>query len=178
MGDTKKIFDALLVLQHQTGNKKAFPLLVNRYHVKMCRHAFWYTHDLSISQDIAQESWSVILKKIGNLKDPNSFGSWAMRIVTRKSLDYLNKNNRERLVLKDLYQNKTEDNPEDNRASQLAQLKVAITTLPEDHRQVLHLFYIEEYSLKEIGEILEIATGTVKSRLYHAREKLKTILKK
>ena len=143
----------------------------------MCKHAYWHTHDLTSSEDIAQESWCVIVRKIGTLRDPNSFGSWAMRIVTRKSLDYLNKNNRERHVLNDLYQDKTEDNTPDNKASQLERLRAAIKTLPLGHRQVLRLFYLEEYSLKEISEILEIATGTVKSRLYHAREKLKTILK-
>ena len=177
MGDTNKIFDALLVLQYQSGNKKAFSLLVKRYHLKMCKHAYWYLHDLDISQDIVQESWGIIYKKMGNLRDANSFGSWAMRIVTRKSLDYLNKAKREWVVLKEIAHDNTEDDAEDHKAPLLLKLRKAIKSLPEDHAQVLRLFYIEDYSIKEIGSILELATGTVKSRLYHAREKLKTIVK-
>ncbi|MCW5516504.1 RNA polymerase sigma factor [Muriicola sp. Z0-33] len=176
MGDTKKIFDALLILQYQSGNKKALSILVNRHHPRLCKHAYWYTHDMDAARDIVQDSWSVILKKIGTLRDPNVFGSWSMRIVTRKSLDYLNKNKRERDKLKSITRDTNEDNL-DNRASDLERLKVVMKTLPQDHRQVLRLFYTEEYSLKEISDILGIATGTVKSRLFHAREKLKTILK-
>lgn len=176
MGDTKKIFDALLILQYQSGNKKALSILVNRHHPRLCKHAFWYTHDMDVARDVVQDSWSVILKKIDTLRDPNLFGSWALRIVTRKSLDYLNKNKRERDKLKSITRDTNEDNL-DSRASDLERLKVVMKTLPQDHRQVLRLFYTEEYSLKEISDILGIATGTVKSRLFHAREKLKTILK-
>lgn len=52
-----------------------------------------------------------------------------------------------------------------------------IRLLPIEQQEVIKLFYTEEYSLKEIAEILRIKHGTVKSRLFHAREKLKTILK-
>ena len=178
MGNTKKIFDSLLVLQYQSGNKKALSILVNRHHPKLCKHAFWYTHDMDISKDIVQDSWSIIMRKIDSLRDPNSFGSWALRIVTRKSLDYLNKTNRERDKLKSVGNYNSDDEPFDSRDSDLEKLRRAIRSLPIDQRQVLHLFYMEEYSLKEISSILDIATGTVKSRLFHAREKLKSILKK
>ena len=176
MGDTKKIFDALLILQYQAGNEKALSILIKRHHPKLCQHAYWYTHDLHSARDIAQDSWSIILKKMGSLQDPNRFGSWALRIVTRKSLDYLNKNKREREHLKRVIVDKTADELE-SRASDLERLKAAMKIITKEQRQVLRLFYTEEYSLKEISEILGIATGTVKSRLFHAREKLKTILK-
>jgi len=110
------------------------------------------------------------------LRDPNSFSSWAMKIVTRKSLDYLKKQRkiREQLNSKNFIteaQEKEEENPV------LSKLKKAIKELPENQQVVLRLFYTQEYTLKEIADILEISIGTVKSRLYHAREKLKTILK-
>jgi len=54
----------------------------------------------------------------------------------------------------------------------------AIETLSKDKQNVLRLFYVEDYSLKEISVILNISLGTVKSRLFQAREKLKTIIKK
>ena len=52
-----------------------------------------------------------------------------------------------------------------------------INNLPIKQKQVVRLFYLEELSLKQISEILNISIGTAKSRLFHAREKLKTILK-
>ncbi len=51
MGNTNIIFDGLLVLQYQSGNKKALSLLVNRYHIKLCKHSYWYTHDIDASKD-------------------------------------------------------------------------------------------------------------------------------
>ncbi len=178
MKNTDKIFDGLLVLQYQAGNKKALDLLVNRYQLKLCRHSYWYTRDHDAAKDIVQDSWSVILKKMEGLKAPNSFGNWAMRIVTRKSLDYLSKHKRNRENLKS-YQNPAFNSDEsDVKEQEVKLLYKAIQLLPQDQQIVLRLFYKENYSLKEISNILEISTGTVKSRLYHAREKLKTILKK
>ncbi len=56
-------------------------------------------------------------------------------------------------------------------------LQKAVLTLPTNQQLVLRLFYLEGYSLKEMSQILEISMGTVKSRLFYGREKLKTILK-
>ncbi len=61
--------------------------------------------------------------------------------------------------------------------TEIIKLQQAIKSLPNNQQIVLRLFYTQEYSLLEIGNILDISVGTVKSRLFHAREKLKTILK-
>lgn len=177
MGNAKKIFEGLLVLQYRSGNKKAFSLLVSRYNSKMYNHAYWFTYDKDIAKDIVQDSWGVIIKKLPFLKNPDSFGSWAMQIVTRKSIDYLNKNNRNREKLREYYNQPKAANESDNKETDLLKVYGAINRLPQDQQIVLRLFYLEEYSLREISEIIEKSEGTVKSRLYHAREKLKTILK-
>jgi len=59
----EKVFDAYLVLQHQSGDRKALGLLVKRHHYGFCNHAHWYTKDIDSSKDIVQESWNVIIKK-------------------------------------------------------------------------------------------------------------------
>ncbi|MGB5460034.1 MAG: RNA polymerase sigma factor, partial [Eudoraea sp.] len=154
MGNAKKIFEGLLVLQYRSGNKKAFSLLVNRYNSKMCNHAYWFTYDKDIAKDIVQDSWGLIIKKLPNLKKPDSFGSWAMQIVTRKSIDYLNKNQRDREKLKEYYKEPKVENDLNHKESDLAKVYTAIKGLPQDQQVVLRLFYLEEYSLKEISEIL------------------------
>ncbi|WP_019669432.1 RNA polymerase sigma factor [Eudoraea adriatica] len=176
-GNAKKIFEGLLVLQYRSGNKKAFSLLVSRYNSKMCNHAYWFTYDKDIAKDIVQDSWGLIIKKIPHLKNPNSFGSWAMQIVTRKSIDYLNKNSRNREKLREYHNEPKADYDLNHIESDLLKVYEAIKRLPQEQQVVLRLFYLEEYSLREISEIIEKSEGTVKSRLYHAREKLKTILK-
>ena len=171
----EKVFDALLVLQYRSGNKKALGLLVKRHHHQMCRHSYSFTRDIDSSKDIVQDCWSIIINKIDFLKDPNVFGSWAMRIVTRKSLDFVNKRTRERQE-KNTLPIEDENSSEEKRTI-FIELQKAIAGLPQDQQTVLRLFYTQEYSLKEIASILDVSVGTVKSRLFHAREKLKTVLK-
>ena len=61
--------------------------------------SLFYTKDIDISKDIAQDSWSVIIKKIHSLKEPNNFGAWALTITNRKAIDWLRKHkvNKEKL---------------------------------------------------------------------------------
>jgi len=96
--------------------------------------------------------------------------------VTRKSIDILKQNNTKREKLKQYqYTNLEGTNNKEN--TEIIKLQQAIKSLPNNQQIVLRLFYTQEYSLIEIGNILDISVGTVKSRLFHAREKLKTILK-
>ena len=178
MTDSNKIFDGLLVLQYRSGTKKALSLLVNKYHNKLCKHSYWYTHDIDASKDIVQDCWSIIIKKLDNLKDPNLFGSWVFRIVTRKSLDFVNKKKKEFGTLNDYYNVSNSIEMLEHKEAKIYGMMKAIQLLPENQQMVLRLFYMENHTLKEISNILEISVGTVKSRLFHAREKLKTILKK
>jgi len=172
-----KIFDALLVLQYQSGDKKALGMLVKRHHNRFCSHANWYLSDLDASKDVVQDCWGIIINKLGNLRDPNSFSSWAMRIVTRKSIDILKQNKSKREKLKQFQYTNMEGAHNEEKNTEIIKLQLAIKSLPNDQQIVLRLFYTQEYSLIEISNILDISVGTVKSRLFHAREKLKTNLK-
>jgi RNA polymerase sigma-70 factor (ECF subfamily) len=179
MTKTNEIFDALLVLECQAGSKKAMALLVNRWHPKLCKQAYWYTRDSEQAKDIAQDSWGIILKKIHFLRDPNRFGSWALKIVTRKAIDWLRNQKKERINLESNYDlpNPIIDRDDTLDDNPILRVRKAINALPNKQQIILNLFYSEEFSIKQIGEILEISTGTVKSRLFTAREKLKTIFK-
>jgi len=177
MKNSSKIFDGLLVLEYRAGSKKAFGILVEKYHLKLCRHANYYTKDTDVAKDIVQDSWSVIWRKLPLLKDPNAFGSWAFRIVTRRALNYVNKHKNSAIPLGEKEPKFMEVESTEEQHLQHNRLKSAISKLSEDQQMVLRLFYIEAYSLREISEILDISVGTVKSRLFHSREKLKNILK-
>lgn len=172
--------DSNLVVEYQKGNKKAIAVLVKRWHLRFCEFAFWYVKDADVAKDIAQESWSVIINKLETLQEPKKFKSWAISIVNRKAIDWIRAKNREENKLKKY----SEENPsvliEESIDSQdgikLALLNT-IETLSSEQQIVLKLFYTQDYTLKEISEILNISVGTIKSRLFHAREKLKSTLK-
>ena len=178
MNNKQRLIDGRLVLNYQSGDNKALALLVKRWHKLFCEKAYWLVKDADLAKDITQESWKTIIDKIGTLNDPNSFGGWALRIVYTKSLNSIKSTNRKRKYLEDYSYEQEIFGVENDKENQLKrQLLKAIMVLPEYQQIVIRLFYKEDYSLKEIGAILNISVGTAKSRLFHARERLKLILK-
>lgn len=175
---TNKSIDANLVRQFQSGNADALATLVKRWHKKFCEKAYWIVRDVDQSKDIAQDSWRTIMAKIQDLKDPFSFSGWAMRIVYSKSLDAIRETNRNRIKQEKLAKEQIIETGdyEENSHIKIELLK-AVRSLSDNHQMVVKLFYVEEYTLKQISETLKISVGTAKSRLFHARENLKLILK-
>lgn len=171
--------DSFLVLDFQSGNKQALVLLVERWHKILCKKAFWVLKDVDLSKDVAQECWQVVILNINNLKNPNSFGGWISRIVYRKSLDVLMRNKKTEKIKEDYkYRQDGKVEEKDFMKSSEKHLLKAINALPFNQQVVIRLFYLESYSLKEISKLLDLSTGTVKSRLFNARESLKQTLKK
>ena len=180
MNKTDKIFDAMLVLEYQSGGKKALTLLVKRWHQKLYSQARWYTKDDAIAKDVVQDSWSIIIKRLHGLKDPNVFGSWAMTIVTRKAIDWTRAQKKELNHLKSYHESTTSTTLDTNTLAVEtihSHLNKHVNALSLEQQMVLKLFYLNGHSLKEISSILQKPVGTIKSRLFTARENLKEQLK-
>lgn len=180
MKKRKNTSDASLVVAYQKGDKKVIPILVKRWHMLFCKLAFFYVKDADVAKDIAQESWIAIMDKISDVKDPEKCKSWAISIVNRKAIDWLRKSNREKVKLQSVFNESTNNNLEVEKEDNVKvkkQLMLAIEKLSLHQQQVIKLFYGQGYSLKEISELMNTTVGNTKSRLFHAREKLKTILK-
>jgi len=178
MHKKNQISDGTLVTRYVEGDQTALAMLVQRFHKTFCNHAYWIVKDADAAKDIAQDSWNLIINKLHTLKDVDYFKSWALRIVHRKALDWtkgVSKQTKQHEAYK--VTKSIQDIPSEDRSSLQQKLLKAIQELPIHQQQVIQLFYVHEYSLKEISEIIQISEGTAKSRLYHAREKLKTILK-
>ncbi|MDT7832011.1 sigma-70 family RNA polymerase sigma factor [Flavobacteriaceae bacterium S356] len=175
------ITDADLVKAYQSGDIKALSALVKRWHVSFCKLAYWYVKDADIAKDIAQESWTIIIRKLNDLKEPKKFKSWAISIVNRRAIDWIRAQRNEDKKLHRFYHERSSkvisETNEDYKQELRSKLIQSIYELSDDQQMVVKLFYTQNYSLKEISSLLKISVGTTKSRLFHAREKLKTILK-
>lgn len=167
-----------LVKQFQSGNNQALSVLVKRWHKKFCEKAYWILKDKDLAKDIAQDSWKEIITKIEDLKEAKHFGGWAMRIVYSKSLDAIRNANKQKIKRQEYARVQTlgVDDIEENKKVKQTLLR-AVKKLSYKQQVVIKLFYVEEYSLKQISDILNISVGTAKSRLFHAREQLKKQLK-
>lgn len=179
MSEYHKIADQWLILKYQSGDKKALEILVKKWHSKLLYHAYRLIGDKDIAKDIVQDSWATIIRKIENLQDPQRFPFWANRIVHNKCVDWIRK---QQVKRKKEGEMKLDDmlvitgSEEENKEQNIQMLIKALSTLPESQKLILTLFYLREQSVKEISLILNIPTGTVKSRLFNAREHLKNIL--
>lgn len=170
--------DTALVIAYQSGHQKAFAALVKRWHLQFCNFAYWYVKDADIAKDIAQESWTIIYKKLNTLEQPGKFKSWAISIVNRKAIDWIRAVHREQKKRGAFYDENSDPkvfNEESNDQQHIKSLlRKEIEKLPSRQKIVIQLFYTEEYSIKQISDLLNTSVGTVKSRLFHAREKLKS----
>lgn len=162
----------LLVMAANDGNPSALEKLVSLWQKKLWRYVFRLTNDVHASWDITQQSWLEIIKGLKKLRDPKNFRAWAYKIATNRSMDWLrNKNKNQHITLESIevdYHQKEED----------AQVKELIQQLKEDSRTILSLYYFEQLRISEISIALDIPPGTVKSRLFTAREELKQLWKK
>ena len=167
--------DEFLILRIRSGDHSALDQLVKNWHRLFCEKAYWMVKDKDASKDIAQESWTKILKNIDNLENPKRFKYWAYRIVCNNATDWLRKHSKNENTRGTYSEELSSDDL--GTISERDHLKKSlietIDTLPESQRTIINLFYIDNYSLRQISELLDISIGTVKSRLFHAREKLK-----
>ncbi len=129
--------------------------------------------------DAIQESLISMYKNYDTLKDKSVFASWATRIIINKCYDLLRKKKRDNTEdVDEIIDTSMEISYYDNYDDDKYGIKKAMEFLSEDQKLVTTLYYYDDYSVKEIAEILGIQEGTVKSRLSKSREILKNKLGK
>ena len=168
--------DKYLVEQFQAGNTSVLAVLVKKWHKTFCQRAYWVVQDKEIAKDVAQECWIIIQKRLHGLKSPSSFKSWVFRIIYTKAIDAHSRRAKDRERQKMI----PIDMDSDEQSHKLRMKKAlldGIRQLPDKKQTIIRLFYMEEYSLREISGFLKVPVGTVKSRLFKAREKLKSLIK-
>jgi len=130
-----------------------------------------------LARDIVQETWLGVIRGLKALVDPSSFPAWIYGIAHRKCIDAIRVKQRWR-KLTDQVQREVgvAVDSATSVTGETLDLATAIGRLNDEQRSVVALFYGEDLSVVEIAEILSVPAGTVKSRLFHARETLKKLL--
>lgn len=171
----EQIKDELLVMKCQTGEVQAFEELVDRWQKRLWRHARVVIGDEDAAWDAVQETWVAIVKGIAKLQDAGAFPAWAYRILTSKCSDIIRMRQRQRRMDEDFVaEASSAGNPRPDEAHDA--LRSAISRLPEEQRVLLSLHYAEGYTTTEIAEIMGVAQGTVKAKLFHARDHLRRLI--
>lgn len=180
MGGREHILDELLVLRCQEGRREAFEKLVARWQKRLWHHAFRLVGREDAAWDVLQDAWVAVTRSIRALADPRSFRRWAYTIVTRSAADWQRRNHkhesgreRDGDAVRDVPAGEAEGD-----AGPVDLVREGLSRLSGERRALLSLRYFEDFDLWEIAEILGVPEGTVKSRLFHARQKLKEIMEK
>ena len=173
--DPDIVFDELLVMQYKAGDKRAMGLLMKRWNRRIVLYIFRNTKSMEAAKDIGQEVWVVALKKIHHLSDTLKVGSWLLAIAHYKSMDWLRDAKKRETRMENLSVEQKDDSQ--GSSDQLQSMREAMLKLSKEHRNILSLFYLEGFAITDISHILQLSTGTVKSRLFYARESLKKKIK-
>lgn len=176
----EQVLDELLVLECQNGNRASLELLVDRWQPRLLRLARRLTQSDEAGEAV-QEAWLAIVRGLGRLDDPARFGTWASRIVVFKCADWVRKRQRARRLTRRVAGEPQAAMPEagvdrPGAGGEVAVLRAALRRLPPSHRAILEMHYLDELPLAQIATVLGIPAGTVKSRLFHARKRLRASL--
>jgi RNA polymerase sigma-70 factor (ECF subfamily) len=171
--------DQLLVDRCRNGDWSAFTELVVRYQRPVYNAAFWVLRRAEDANDVAQEVFLKVAERLDDYDPRYKFFSWIYRIAVNESLNLLRRNGRE-VALDDEIDVPAGDsaNPESqfSDAERTGRVKRALMSMATNDRIVLTLRHFSECSYEEIGQILDLDEKTVKSRLYEARQRLRSLV--
>ncbi len=170
--DTGRLFDELLVMHVQSGDQRAGERLAARWQPRLVRTAMRLLQDEEMALIAVQESWVSITRGIDSLRDPARFAPWAFGILRRRCADRIRALQKRRQNESSVESEPVEPDSNDEKL----QIRQAFDALPHDQRLAAQLFFVEGLTLAEIAEAQDVPTGTAKSRLFHARRKLKAAL--
>ncbi len=179
--------DIQIVAQVLEGDTGAFSALVQRHHERVYRTAYSLVGDLDEADDLAQEAFIKAFRALRRFRGQSRFSTWLHRIAVNCCLDYLQSKHRRNFVSLDDYREnwnapriwmgraKNADVRVERRELQEI-LERALGELPEAYRVTFVLREIEGLTYEEIAKSLGCSIGTVKSRLFRGRAKLREIL--
>lgn len=181
--------ELLLVKRARQGDLSAYDELVRRYQERIYATVYHMTSNHEDANDLAQEAFIKAYQALKSFKGGSSFYTWVYRIAVNKTINFLKqRKNRAQMSLNDLDFNAEHDpdlvalisektpRREVNLSELQEKLNAAMQKLSEPHRLVVTLHDVQGLSHEEIAEIMDCNIGTVRSRLFYARQQLQAYL--
>jgi RNA polymerase sigma-W factor len=181
--------DRKLIHRALDGDDQAFDELMQRYHQSVYNLVYRMIESPQEAEDIVQETFIKAFNALASFNEEYAFSTWLFKIATNHCIDTLRKRKLRTFSLDTPIQTKdgavSRDyadesySPERSTISNehTSMILDAVEDLPEKYRVVINMRHHEDRSYEEISEILDIPIGTVKARIFRARELLKKILK-
>ncbi len=171
--------DIDLMERLKKGDQSAMQVLYTRHYQRIYRFIIRQIRDEMMAEDIVNDVFLDCWRQAGKFEGRSAVSTWLTAIAFNKSISYLRK--RREAQMGDGQAESMVDEADGPQTLLMKddkgdQLKEAMDELSTDHRAVIDLAYYHEMGVKEIAQILDIPTNTVKTRLFHARKNLHEIL--
>lgn len=178
---TATIFQDDLVERCKQGDVRSYETLYQQYAKAMFNTSLRIVNNASDAEDVLQEAFMDAFRYLTDFNYKSTFGAWLKRIVINKSINVLRKRKADFV---DIDTTTVADNmatedglDEENIQLKVAEVKKAVTLLPNGYRTVLTLYLFEGYDHEEIAEIMRISETTVRTQYHRAKHKLLHIIK-
>jgi RNA polymerase sigma-70 factor (ECF subfamily) len=177
MNEPEKLAEQVLILRCQIGDRAAFAELIERYGRALRYFINRLLDDGETAEDIYQDTWLIVVKRIHGLEATDAFPAWLYRIARNKVYEQLR---RKKVFIspdeKTTIQNEIEDDAFS--ADDAAKIHRALEKLNPVHKEVLMLRFLEQMPYDQIATVSGCNVGTVKSRIYYAKLALKEEMEK
>jgi RNA polymerase sigma-70 factor (ECF subfamily) len=166
------------------GNRKYQQKVYEAFYGKMMSICLRYTKDADVAKDVLQDGFIKVFSKMEHFNMEGSFEGWVRRIIVNTAIDYFRKNRSAPILIEDEGNIEDLDHAEEEESESIYQtvkfdtIIEAMNKLSPAYKTVFNLYVMENYTHKEIAEILDISIGTSKSNLAKAKLNLKKILEK
>jgi len=177
MSSREQLIEQMLILRCQMGDKDALAGLIERYQRPLRYFVGRLLDDAQTSEDIFQETWLTVIRRIHGLREPDAFSTWLYRIARNKVYQQL----RREKVWSELNEDIAVPNEQEDDSFSLedaGKIHRCLKELRPEHREVLMLRFLEQMSYQKMSEVLDCNVGTVRSRLHYAKLALKKELEK
>ncbi len=177
--NSEHILTEWLVVNCQLGDAEALQQLIKIWYPKLLRYAYQQLGDRQKAQDAVQNTFEVVSKTIRRIKDPASFAKWVYQILQNKGVDIIRQKQKQDKLCKEYAQSQSVHDGEQHRLGKGAEdfeFEQMLICLEPHLYQLVHLHYLEGFSMIEISDLLIIPAGTVKSRLHQARKLIQSNL--
>ncbi|MBL6728419.1 MAG: RNA polymerase sigma factor RpoE [Methylophilaceae bacterium] len=186
----ERAIDQKLVEKAQKGDKRAFGILVEKYHKKLTRLLARMVRDQSEIEDIVQDSFIKAYRAINNFRGDSAFYTWLYRIGINTAKNHLVSLGRRPKAMNDVEIEDVEnfedgqelrnlETPENSMMTKeiVATVNDTIESLPDELKEAISLREMDGLSYEEIAELMQCPIGTVRSRIFRAREAIADKLK-
>jgi len=177
MNSSDKLIEQVLVLRCQIGDKDALAELIERYQAPLRYFISRLSANPETAEDIFQDTWLTVIRRIHTLKKIDAFSTWLYRIARNKVYQQFR---RKRKLFK-LNENIAVPNDTQNdvfSTEDAAKIHRCLKELLPEYREVLMLRFLEQMSYEQISQVINCRLGTVKSRIHYAKLALKKEMEK